>query len=266
MKTVAIVSTSGGAGRTTLTAELASLLAARKHPALALECDPRNVLGFHFGMREIPDDGLGAYLDAATAAAWARAGQRSDDDVLFVPWGSRAGPAPANAAAIAAAIAVANAAAIASPDWLRRLLAQVDMPAHGVALIDSTPWPSPYANQAISAADLVLVLAPAQPETCLTMQRLVDALAAHGKTVRYVATRLQPARQLHVDIVALLQAMLGEAMLPYHIHEDSSVGEALARSESFCRSTPHSQAAHDMNGLASWLSAWIDGAAQEPRS
>jgi len=257
MKTVAIVSTSGGAGRTTLTAELASLLAARKHPALALECDPRNVLGFHFGMREIPDDGLGAYLDAATADAWARAGQRSDDDVLFVPWGSRAGPAPANAAA--------NAAAIASPDWLRRLLAQVDLPAHGVTLIDSTPWPSPYANQAVSAADLVLVLAPAQPETCLTMQRLVDALAAQSKTVRYVATRLQPARQLHVDIVALLQAMLGEAMLPYHIHEDSSVGEALARSESFCRSTPHSQAAHDMNGLASWLSAWIDGAAQEPR-
>jgi len=253
MKTVAIVSTSGGAGRTTLTAELASLLAARKHPALALECDPRNVLGFHFGMREVPEDGLGAYLDAATADAWARAGQRSDDDVLFVPWGSRAGPAPA------------NAADIASPDWLQRLLAQVDLPPHGVALIDSTPWPSSYANQAISAADLVLVLAPAQPETCLMMQRLVDALTAQGKTVRYVATRLQPARQLHVDIVALLQAMLGEAMLPYHVHEDSSIAEALARSESFCRSTPHSQAAHDMNGLTSWLSAWIDGAAQEPR-
>jgi cellulose biosynthesis protein BcsQ len=52
MNTVAIVSTTGGAGRSTLTAELASLLAQRKHPALALECDPANVLGFHFGMRD----------------------------------------------------------------------------------------------------------------------------------------------------------------------------------------------------------------------
>jgi cellulose synthase operon protein YhjQ len=251
MKTVAIVSTTGGAGRSTLTAQLASLLAARKHPALALECDPRNVLGFHFGMRETPADGLGAYLDTASPGAWARAGQRSDDGVLFVPWGSGG-----------AGLAQANVA----PDWLLRLLAQVDLPPHGVTLIDSAPWPSPYANQAISAADLVLVLAPAQPETCLTMRRLVDALAAQGKTVRYVATRLQPARQLHADIVALLQAMLGQAMLPYHVHEDSSVAEALARSESFCRSTPHSQAAHDMNGLASWLSAWIDSAEQESRS
>jgi cellulose synthase operon protein YhjQ len=252
MKTVTIVSTTGGAGRSTLTAELASLLAARGHPALALECDPRNVLGFHFGMREVPDDGLGAYLDAATADAWARAGQRSDDGVLFVPWGNGGGSGNAGLAR-----------ADASPDWLRHLLAQVDLPPHGVALVDSAPWPSPYANQAISAADLVLVLAPAQSETCLTIRRLADTLAAQHKTVRYVATRLQPARQLHVDIVALLQAMLGQAMLPYHVHEDSSVAEALARSESFCRSTPHSQAAHDMNGLASWLSAWIDSAQQD---
>jgi len=253
MKTVAIVSTTGGAGRSTLTAQLASLLAARKHPALALECDPRNVLGFHFGMRDIPGDGLGAYLDTASPNAWARAGHRSDDGVLFVPWGN---------GGAAASLTQSTSA----QDWLRRLLAQVDLPPNGVTLIDSAPWPSPYANQAISAADLVLVLAPAQPETCLTMRRLVDALAGQGKTVRYVATRLQPARQLHVDIVALLQAMLGQAMLPYHVHEDSGVAEALARGESFCRSTPHSQAAHDMNGLASWLSAWIDSAEQESRS
>jgi cellulose synthase operon protein YhjQ len=250
MNTIAIVSTTGGAGRSTLTAELASLLAARKHPVLALECDPGNVLGFHFGMREVPADGLGAYLEAPTSGTWARAGQRSDDGVLFVPWGKGGTPA-----------ALANAA----PDGLQRLLAQVDLPPHGVTLIDCARWPSPHASQAISAADLVLVLAPAQPETCLTLRHLVESLAAQGKTARYVATRLQPARQLHADIVALLQAMLGQALLPYHVHDDSSVPEALARSESFCRSTPHSQAAHDMNGLASWLSAWIDTGAKESR-
>lgn len=243
MKRVAIVSTTGGAGRTTLTAELASLLAWRKHAVLAVECDPRNVLGFHFGLRDIPADGLGGHLQDTSAAAWAATGQRSDDEVMFVPWGDEAEPGvmerlPAN--------------------WLARQLAQVDLPRFGALLIDTAPWPSAYANQAIDAADLVLVLVPAQPSTCLTLRRLVDALATRGKTVRYLATRLQPARQLHVDIVAMLQAMLGAAMLPYHVHEDSSVADALARSESFSRSTPHSQAAHDLNGLASWLSAWIE--------
>ncbi len=248
MKTVAIVSTTGGAGRSTLTAELASLLAWRKHAVLAIECDPRNVLGFHFGLREIPANGLGAYLHDGSAAAWAGTGQRSDDGVLFVPWGDSTesgaiGRLPSN--------------------WLARQVAQVDLPPHGAILIDTAPWPSPYADQAIDAADLVLVLVPAQPETCLTLRRLVDSLATRGKTVRYLSTRLQPARQLHVDIIAMLQAMLGQAMLPYHVHEDSSVPEALSRSESFSRSTPHSQAAHDMNGLASWLSAWLESSGSD---
>lgn len=241
--TIAIVSTVGGAGRSTLAAELASLLAWRKHDVLAVECDPRNVLGFHFGLREAPARGMGGALHAASATAWADAGQRSDDGVLFVPWGD----------------SVEQGAIERAPsNWLARQLAQVDLPAGSVVLVDTAPWPSAFAEQAIDAADLVLVLVPAHPETCLTLRRLVDSLAARGKTARYLATRLQPARPLHVDIVAMLQAMLGAAMLPYHVHEDSSVPEALARSECFSRSTPHSQAAHDLNGLASWLSAWLE--------
>lgn len=241
--TIAVVSTTGGAGRSTLTAELASLLAWRKHDVLAVECDPRNVLGFHFGLRDIPSDGLGGSLHDGAAKAWAGTGLRSDDGVLFVPWGDRA---------------ESGAIERLPANWLARRLGQVDLPDGGAVLLDTAPWPSGYASQAIDAADLVLVLVPAQPETCLTLERLVDDLAARGKTVRYVATRLHPARPLHVDIVAMLQAMLGTAMLPYHVHEDSSVPEALARSESFSRSTPHSQTAHDLNGLASWLSAWIE--------
>lgn len=243
MKTVAIVSTTGGAGRSTLTAELASLLASRKHQVLAIECDPRNVLGFHFGMREIPTEGLGAFLHETSAMAWAKTGQRSDDGVLFVPWG--------DSTELGAIERLAS-------NWLARQLARVDLPPRGVVLVDTAPWPSAYANQAIDAADLVLALVPAQPETCLTLRRFTDSLAARGKAVRYLATRLQPARPLHVDIVAMLQAMLGADMLPYHVHEDSSVADALARSENFSRSTPHSQAAHDLNGVASWLSAWIE--------
>lgn len=239
---IAIVSATGGAGRSTLTAELASLLTWRKHAVLAVECDPRNVLGFHFGMREIPPDGIGAHLHDASPAAWAASGQRSDDGALFVPWGDSA---------------ELGAMERLAANWLARQIEQVDLPPRSAILIDTAPWPSAHANQAIDAADLVLVLVPAQPETCLTLRRLTESLAARGKTVRYVATRLQPARQLHVDIVAMLQAALGHAMLPYHVHEDSSVPEALARSECFSRSTPHSQAAHDLNGLASWLSAWI---------
>lgn len=246
MRTIAIVSTTGGAGRSTVTAALASLLTGRGHAVLALECDPRNVLGFHFGMRLPARDGLSGHLGTSPSGAWAEAGQRSDDGVLFVPWGEPRQDDPT------------RALLHAGPEWLRGLLAQVDLPARGVALIDTAPWPSAHASQAITAADLVLALMPAQPEVCLTLRRLGDVLATLGRPCIYVATRLQPARQLHADIVTMLHATLGQALLPYHVHEDSGVAEAFAQGQSFCRSTPHSQAAHDLNGLASWLSAWID--------
>lgn len=247
MKTIAIVSPAGGAGRSTVTAALASLLVARHHAVLALECDPRNVLGYHFGMRGAARDGLSAYLANPAPGAWAAAGMRSDDDVLFVPWGLADVDCPA-----------------AEPDWLARRIAQVAMPPGGAVLIDTPPWPSPHAAQAIAAADLVLVLVPPQPEVCLTLRRLSDALAARGKSARYVATRLQPARPLHADIVTLLRATLGEAMLACPVHEDSGIPEAFARSENFCRSVPHSQAAHDLQGLASWVSAWLGAPEARP--
>ncbi|WP_455285917.1 cellulose biosynthesis protein BcsQ [Cupriavidus necator] len=241
MKTVAIVSTVGGAGRTTMTAELATLLAWHGHPALAIECDPRGMLGFHFGLR------APAVIGLCNAPSWNKAGQRSDDGVLFVPWGNPGRP-----------IEQAQMAQLMQrePHWLRGRLAQVDLPSNAVALIDSTPWPSPYARQAIAAADLVLVLAPALPQACATLPALSAALKEVGVAVACAITRLQPARQLHTDISVLLRATLDGKLLPYEVHEDAAVPEAFAHGESFCRSTPHSQAAHDLQGLASWLSGW----------
>lgn len=255
MKTIAIVSPAGGAGRSMVTASLASLLAARGHPVLALECDPRNVLGYHFGLRDAARAGLSGCLADGSPTAWAQAGLRSDDGVLFVPWGEQDSDDDD---------LQAGNLLRAGPHWLRGLIAQVAMPAYGAVLIDTPPWPSPHAGQAIAAADLVLVLLPPQPEVCVGLRRLTDALARRGHAACYVATRLQPARRLHADIVTLLRATLGDAMLACPVHEDSGIPEAFARSENFCRSAPHSQAAHDLQGLASWVSHWIGAPPQEP--
>jgi cellulose synthase operon protein YhjQ len=251
MKTIALVSAVGGAGRTTFTAILAGLLAARGHPALAVECDPRNLLALHFGQAESAREGLAAYLLAAAGERMGAA-LRSDDEVLFVPWGEAGDTAPA-----AAAI---DARLHAEPDWLRGLLARVDLPGNALALVDTPAWPSAHAAQAIAAADLVLVLLPPSPAACATLPRLRAALAGHPGDCAYVANAVLPARPLHTDILALLRRTLGTAMLPYQVHADAGVPEALARGENFCLGEPDSQAAHDLQGLASWLSRWAAGA------
>lgn len=258
MKTIAIVAPVGGAGRSTMTAALASLLAGRGHAVLALECDPRNLLGLHFGLREPVERGL---VDAAlrpSASDWATAALRSDDDVLLVPWGQAdTMPGGNGGDDDVDAEAIATRHLLEQPQWLRGLLSQVDLPDDGVVLIDTPAWPGPHAAQALAAADLALMLAPPEPEVCATLPRMQNALEQLGLPYRVVATKVQPARQLHGDVLALLRARLGERLLPYQVHLDHGLPEALARGENFCRAMPHSQAAHDLQGVAAWLSQWI---------
>lgn len=251
MKTIAVVSSVGGAGRTTLTVALAGLLAARDHAVLAVECDPRNVMALHFGMRDAARHGLVAHVLAPVGQRVDTALQ-TDDGVLLLPWGgaSEGGPDRDAEAAVATCL-------YREPHWLRDWLAGVDLPANGVTLIDAATWPSVHAAQAMAAADLVLVVLPPDPVACATLPRLRAELAAAGKAHFFVANAVLPTRQLHIDILALLSPVLGPSLLPYRIHADVGVPEALARNEDFCRALPHSQTAHDLQGLASWLSSWV---------
>ena len=259
MRTVAIVSAAGGAGRTTFTAALASLLAARSHATLAVECDPRNVLALHFGLRDSAREGLVTNLRETKSSeassdgdGWARAALQSDDGVLVLPWGRAAQDDDDGAAHLDA-----------HRTWLRERLARVDLPANGIALIDAAPWPGPHARQAIDAADLVLGVLTPDATACATLPRFVAALARAGKRAAFVANAVVPARPLHTDIVALLRARLGPAMLPYLVHADTGVPAALAGGANFCKRAPASQTAHVLNGIASWLSHWATNALAE---
>lgn len=252
MKTVAIVSAVGGAGRTSVVTALASLIAQRTQRALAIECDPCNVLGFHFGLREPAREGLVSQGRAADDS-WADAALRSDDGVLVLPWGSDD-------------TASLDARLHTQPHWLRDVLERIDLGDDTLALIDTPTWPSIHAQQAIAAADLVLALLPPSPGACATLPRFADALARSGRRAVYVAHGVVPARQLHIDTVALLRARLGAAMLPYVIHADAGVPEALARGENFCLSEPGSQTSHDLNGLAAWLAHWAEGTLRDAQT
>ncbi|WP_322044657.1 cellulose biosynthesis protein BcsQ [Paraburkholderia sp. J67] len=269
MKTVAIVSAVGGAGRTTLTAALAGLLAARSHTALAIECDPRNVLALHFGLRESAREGLITHLydPGASGDGWASAALESDDGVLVLPWGSTTGQTgQASNGFDADDDGDGSARLDANRRWLRDLLGRVDLPSNAIALIDAAPWPSAHARQAIEAADLVLGVLTPDAAACATLPRFTEALVRAGKRTAFIANAVVPARQLHTDLIAMLRARLGAAMLPYLVHADTGVPNAFASGSNFCRGAPGSQAAHDMNGIASWISHWSTGALAELQS
>ncbi|WP_303048491.1 cellulose synthase operon protein YhjQ/BcsQ, partial [Burkholderia pseudomallei] len=83
---MAIVSSPRGAGRTTLTAALAALLARDGRRVAARDFDPQNLLGVQLALDAFAPAGVARAL-AGARAAWHAHTWRSADGVLFLPYG-----------------------------------------------------------------------------------------------------------------------------------------------------------------------------------
>ncbi|RDU98657.1 cellulose biosynthesis protein BcsQ [Trinickia dinghuensis] len=251
MKTVALVSTAGGAGRTTLAAAMSVLLARRGRPVAAVDLDPQNMLGAHLGLDTFAQAGF-AHAMAGRAEPWRGNTWRNAEGVLFAPHGEMT----------LAERAVYEARLAEKPHWLADALAQIDFPPRGVVLVDTARFPSQQAAQAVRAADLVLCVTPPEPAACATLARRFPSLRETDATVKVVVNRLNPAREMQRDALALLRAAVGDALeLAHRVHFDAAVPESLARGGWIFDDVPHSQASHDLHGLANWLDAWLGAAA-----
>jgi cellulose synthase operon protein YhjQ len=247
MKIIAVTSTCGGAGKTTLVASLAVLLARRQVPALAIELSVQNMLGTFLGLRDVPSAGLLVHaLDQQ--GPWRAATYRNEDGVLFVPFG-RAGTADS----IAFDAALAN-----DPDWLVDRLRLIDLPEHAVVLLDAARLPDVKALQAIHCADLALCVTRPEPLANASLVQHLDALRQGSRVFRIVVNGVSPAHPLHYDMLTMLRARVGsDVVLPLRIHLDSAVPESYAHGAHPFDFAPHSQASHDLQGLANWLAEWV---------
>lgn len=246
MKTIAIVSTAGGAGRTMLAASLAVLLARRGREVVALDFDPQNILGSWLGLDTLASDGIAqALIDVSHV--WHEHTWRNDEGVLFVPHGQLT---LAEAAACSARLA-------ANPQWLAGAIGEIGLADTGVVLIDTPRYPSPQADHAARAADLVLSVCPPEPAACATFVAHLPALRESCADVRLVVNRLNPAREMQRDVLAMLRVAAGGAPVAQRIHLDAAMPESLARGGWLFDEAPHSQASHDLHGLAQHVDAWL---------
>lgn len=255
MKTIAILSTAGGAGRTTLTAALAVLLARRGRPVVAVDFDPQNLLGAHLGLDELPPSGIGAAI--TTDVPWHAHTWRNEDGVLFVPYGDE--PDVPFASLPPTSLRLAE-----EPAWLAGSLASIDLPARGVVLIDTPRYPSLHAAQALRCADLVLCVTPPEPGALATLVRHLSELRAVCNHSLFVLNRVNPAREMQRDALSMLSAALGHSVAPViRLHADAALPEAFARGSWLFDDAPYSQTSHDLQGLASSVEEWL-AASDEP--
>jgi len=242
MHRLALISICGGVGRSTLSALLATATARQGQWSLLLEWDPRNLLAWYLGARYGGREGIArAALDDVP---WQSAGLRADDGTLLLPFGRLT---PSEEAGFAWHMAD-------EPQWLAKRLDTLDGPAQGQVFIDTPAGPSPYQRQAVQAADAVLLVMRADMVSTLLLDQ---ALALAGdRPVAAVINELDITRPSQNAALRQLREALGERLVPYPVHRDEVVPQAMALNLALPDHAPQSQAMHDLHGVLAWLQRW----------
>lgn len=260
MVVVPIVSSKGGVGKTTITANLCAELARRGRQVLAIDLDPQNALRFH--LANDPATCEAGLVEAATGLMpWARAMQPAHGGVILLPFGT-----------VDDERQVAFEQQLAQyPGWLGDTLARFALPPDTLVLLDTPPGPSVYLQQVLRAAhfSVVSVLSDAGSFATLPIiERMVDKYCrprADYVGTGYVVNQVDPGKRLNHDVFEMLRTRLRSDLLGV-LHLDQAVPEALASAEPVQRYAPMSQATQDFSSCAERLLGRIAAAGPAPSS
>lgn len=260
MNAIAIVSAKGGVGKTTLAANLASVLAASGARVVVVDLDPQNALRLHFGAPFDSIDGLSRA--ALSGEDWRASIFDSAHGVTVLPYGVVTEEDRRSFESMLDA----------RPDLLSDVLASLSLDASDFVLIDTPPGASVYTRAALSAANFAVnvVLGDAASYAAIPqMERLIEAYAAPRAAFLgygYVVNQVDQSRQLTKDVVRTLRAQLGARMFPGVVHADEGVCEALAYDTTLIHYDGHCRAAADLNACAAWLVDSLRAARTAPRA
>ncbi len=243
MKVLAIASAKGGVGKTTVTASLATALSHAGQPVLVADLDPQNALRLHFGLDPQVIDGMSRATLAGSS--WRASCERSERGVAVMPYG----------VVTEDDRELFESHLAAHPQWLAEHLAKLGMVRHAIVLIDTPPGPSVYLRQALSAADMALLVTlpdAASYSTLPMMETLVDSYTDGRQDFRghlHLINQADSTRQLSADVAQVMRGQFGDRFVGC-VHRDQAVAEALAYDQSVFDYSQDSQAAADLMDIA----------------
>jgi cellulose synthase operon protein YhjQ len=240
---IALASLQGGAGRTTLAANLTAALAHDGRSAVALELDPQGSLALHFGTAQEESPGaLQPSLTQQAAAAWLSR--------------FRSGPGVFPFGKLTAGLQTSLEQTLArDPKWLPKRLAAVLPEDLEYVVIDLPVATHPLFRAAAGMADTLIAVLTPEPPAYASMPQLEELLAECAPrggrpAVRYLLNRFDAGEPFHRDFFASLRGMMGERVLPFPVHADRAVQEAAARRHLLVQEAADSQVMAELARLA----------------
>lgn len=239
MTLVAVQGCRGGTGTSSIVAGLAQALVAAGERVLCIDLDPQNLLRLHFN--HDGRDGRGWANAVNTDQAWHDCSFALGSHLHFLPYGHGEGDA-------------IPASAPQGDIWQQRLK-ELDEDVYRWVLLDLPV--APFAPQQDHfPVDVALTVAHADP-ACHAL------LARHRfrENERLLVNRFTPSSLLQNDLYTLWQAQYSDWLLPWAIHRDEAMFEALAHKCSVTAYRPDCLAAQGIRNLAAWLLARHEEAA-----
>ncbi|WP_439859363.1 cellulose biosynthesis protein BcsQ [Pseudomonas sp. MBLB4136] len=252
LKIIAVISAKGGVGKSTVAANLAVAMQRQGEAVLAVELDPQNALCHHLGVAVAPGPAAASagIAQCVDEAALRDSCQDSALGVSILPYGSvDEGQRRAFERRLEQ-----------EPDWLARRLSELQLAAGTLVVLDTPPGPSIYLQQALSLANLALVVSLPDAASYATLPKIESLIDSHAGERReflgaaYVINQVDPARQLSRDITQIMRGVLGDQVIGM-IHWDQSIAEALAYNRSVLDCDPFGQGSHDIQACSQALLA-----------
>jgi cellulose synthase operon protein YhjQ len=249
MSVVCFCSPTGGVGKTSLSVNVAGVLARIGLRVLVVDLDVQNSLRLHLGVQLGDDRGLApCLLNGRTIREGVIA---TAMNLLLLPFG-RVRPRELHAI---------TDYLDRNTDWLSKTVAPF-LERGFVVVVDTPPGPSVYLEQTRPATTLDIVVLQADA-TSVSLLPTVEAQNFLGpppkgrqRLVRYVFNLVDMRRRLTRDVVSLLRRRLGHSMIGI-VNYDDSFGDAVARQQLVIDCAPMSKASQDVRSLAATIRTFV---------
>lgn len=251
MKIVSMASVKGGVGRTTISANLASIMTEMGRKVLAVDLDSQNALRLHFNP------------DVELSGGWSRClleGHDTRDAILstdsglyYLPYGVL--DAPEHAAM--------RARAAENPNFLLEMLQGIDLEDDVYVILDTPAGLNEYTDQFLRISDVSLLLI--KPEmasyaTFPTLRKLIEANCTSRAAftgLQYVINGVNPSTQLSKDVARFMVSELGGAQI-HQISDDVQFPQSFTFGKTAYEYDQNSQVSRQLVAVAESLLATME--------